>query len=106
MSEENKSAPDISKIISVIMENPDILERISSLIKSDAQKEEADTAQIPEAEDNRSIPTYTESAALRPGRARRSQLLCALKPYVKKERAQAIDSVIAIADILDMMRRK
>ena len=101
MSDENKSAPDISKVISILMENPDIIERISSLVKSENQS----APPTPEKEEIAAEPTYTLPKA-RPERSRRSQLLGALKPYVKKERAEAIDSVIAIADMLDMMRRK
>ena len=104
MSEQTNGTPDISKVISILMENPDILERISSLVKEDKpsaapmQKDSASEAAAP-----LQIPEVgTESAS----RARRHQLLGALKPYVKKERAQAIDSVMAIADIVDMMRRK
>lgn len=104
MSEETKSAPDISKVISVIMENPDILERISSLVKNDAESKSEGSDQAPQAVAQTSS-TYSEAIAA-PGRTRRAQLLGALKPYVKEERARAIDSVIAIADILDMMRRK
>ena len=102
MSEEQRATPDISKVISVIMENPDILERISSLVKSDS---EGAVSPPKESEDTVSAQSYANTN-FQIGRSRRSQLLGALKPYVKKERAQAIDSVIAIADILDMMRRK
>lgn len=107
MSTEKGSAPDISKIISVLMENPDIIERISSLMKSEG-KESADGAApvskdvaVPESEIKASTEPTPDNSRTR----RRSQLLHALKPYVKSERAQAIDSVIAIADIIDMMRR-
>lgn len=99
MSEEASRTPDISKVISVIMENPDILERISSLLSTDSQVQKADTEQASMP----SAPTYSPPENEK--RARRSQLLSAIKPYVKKERREAIDSVIAIADIIDMMRR-
>ena len=48
-------------------------------------------------------PTYAHTEQKR---SNRSQLLCAFKPYVSGERAKAIDSMLAIADILDMMRAR
>ena len=101
MNDENNATPDLSKVISIIMENPDIIERISSLVKSESQAPKT----MPSTEEIIAEPAHTAPPTL-PERSRRSQLLGALKPYVKKERAQAIDSVIAIADMLDMMRRK
>ena len=104
MSDEKGSMPDISRAISVIMENPEIVEKISSLMKSGDEK--ATEAAVSEKNDSAAAPAYRESFVPDEKRLRRSQLLGALKPYVKKERADAIDSVIAIADILDMMRRR
>ena len=98
MSEDSSRTPDISKVISVIMENPDILERISSLVKGDS-------ASATDTEEKNSVQTVsapTDSER----RGRRAQLLSAIKPYVRKGRKEAIDSVMAIADIVDMMRRK
>ena len=53
MSDENKSAPDISKVISILMENPDIIERISSLLKSENQS----APPTPEKEEIAAEPT-------------------------------------------------
>ena len=100
MNSDTNRAPDISKVISVIMENPDIIEKISELVKGneDSAPQKADAAVS-------SAPQLT-GAPVTERRKMRSQLLYAIKPYVKKSRADAIDSVIAIADIVDMMRRK
>ena len=100
MNSDTNRAPDISKVISVIMENPDIIEKISELVKGteDSAPQKADAAV-------NSAPQLT-GAPVTERRKMRSQLLYAIKPYVKKSRADAIDSVIAIADIVDMMRRK
>lgn len=102
MSEDANRTPDISKVISVIMENPDILEKISSLLSTDTQVPRADKEEV--AAVPPSTPTYSPQESEK--KARRSQLLSAIKPYVRKERREAIDSVIAIADIVDMMRRR
>lgn len=100
---------DIGKVIGLIMENPELVEQISSLakqipaskdeteeeieIKSDTSQENTDTVTT-------NLPTYPAPQA----KTNRAQLLCALKPYVSKDRARAIDSMISIADILDMMK--
>ena len=99
MSEDSSRTPDISKVISVIMENPDILERISSLVKGDS-------ASATDTEEKKSVQTVSAPPTDSERRGRRAQLLSAIKPYVRKGRKEAIDSVMAIADIVDMMRRK
>lgn len=89
---------DLSKIVSLIMENPKIIEEIRGL------SEKADIKEAKEFEE-RTAPAEirrveNESAT------KRKALLSAIKPYVSKERGQAIDSMISIAEILDMMRAK
>ena len=103
MSEEVKGTPDISRIISVLMENPELIEQISALAAE--KKEEEPTPAPPEEE-----RTETVSASAKPEassiHSRREQLLSALKPYLSDERQKAIDSMMTIADIFDMMREK
>lgn len=99
---------DLGKVVSLIMENPALIEQISALAKqSPTQTEpkaevstEKPTEQVAYQEE---IPkaTYTEAQGIK---STRSQLLGALKPYLSKERARAIDSMISIVDILDMMK--
>ena len=110
MSEEKSTAPDISRVISVIMQNPEIIEKISALMKNEGREGEATESQPPQKEEavidaraKEAILGGAASGAL--GASKRTRLLTALKPYVKGRRAEAIDSVIAIADIIDMMRR-
>ena len=101
---------DVSKVISVIMENPKLIEEISALVNSKEASggtvEESIPEKPPELKEEappESLPTY---APVGYGRSNRAQLLGALKPYVSKERAKAIDSMLSIADILDMMRAR
>ena len=72
----NDGTNDLSRIVSLIMES----------------KVSVTASAVTEERDNR--------------RNARSQLLCALKPYVSKERAGAIDSMISIAEILEVMRAR
>ena len=100
---------DISKVIGIIMENPALIEQISNLAKqhkeSPTEQEQAEeTAEAVQQKDVPVIaPTYSSNMQ---SRGNRAQLLGALKPYVSEERAKAIDSMISIADILEMMRAR
>ena len=102
---------DLSKIIGLIMENPALIEQISSLAKqstSEKQSEEAhpviQEADIPKVDiESKAEPTYAPVISKKNNRA---QVLGALKPYVSSERAKAIDSMISIANILDMMKER
>lgn len=99
-----KESMDIGKIVGLIMENPQIIEQISALAKqSDAPKiTEEDVA--PPIE--KATPIQTAAIPQTVGRGERARLLGALKPYVSSERAKAIDSMMSIADILEMMRSR
>ena len=105
---------DIGRVIGMIMENPELVAQIAAMAKSSptpspsdanvteevkVQKEEVPTvspATIP-------ADTYPQQST---AKFNRTQLLGALKPYVSEERAKAIDSMLTIADILDMMKAR
>ena len=99
-----KESMDIGKIVGIIMENPQIIEQISALAKQgDATKITEETVSPPmEA----AAPVQTAAVQQAVGRGERARLLGALKPYVSSERAKAIDSMMSIADILEMMRSR
>ncbi len=101
---------DVGKVIGLIMENPQLIEQIANLAKGNGaaseapQVEEEKTKTLADVEASPTVsqPTYSQ----RSERSNRAHLLGALKPYVSSERAKAIDSMISIADILDMMRTR
>ena len=98
---------DLGKIVSLIMENPRLIEEISNLGKrSDAQSEqkESERASANTPGDAQSFDQKSTSQEKKAGGKNRSQLLGALKPYVSEERAQAIDSMLSIVEILDAMK--
>ena len=100
---------DIGKVVSLIMENPQIIEQISSLAKKKESAEEEKKGEPTESsitEATSSVPSAPAHTNAGTSRGNRAQLLGALKPYVSEERAKAIDSMISIADILDMMRAR
>ncbi len=105
----DERGPELSRIVNLIMENPHIIEEISKLAAKD---ESASThASEPEAETHEetqsvSIPASTYASNGGGAKQKRSMLLSALKPYVSKERAKALDSMVSIAEMLEIMRSR
>lgn len=101
---------DIGKVVGLIMENPQLIEQISNLAR---QKSDPPTLEVTEVKEVSEVQEEAAEVTAQPTyqiptshRGNRAQLLGALKPYVSSERAKAIDSMISIADILEMMRSR
>ncbi|MBQ2793864.1 MAG: hypothetical protein IJF05_04115 [Clostridia bacterium] len=95
--------PDLSKIVGIIMEHPEIVGQISALISGTESGAESDAVT---AENNgkssESIPT---GAPVRSGRTNdRARLLGAMKPYLSENRARAVDTMITVTEILESMK--
>ena len=100
------SGIDLGRVISIIMENPRLIEEISTLVNTQEKSEPAVEETVAELK-KEEVPTIAPiSSAVSLGQSNRSQLLGALKPYVSKSRAEAIDSMLTIANILDMMKAR
>ena len=105
---------DLSKIVNLIMENPKLIEEIKNLSTEKVETESHPPNKEEPKEENDKIesvaaPAVTYESSIGQGginRIRRKDLLLALKPYVSEERGRAIDSMMSIADILEMMRSK
>ena len=105
------NTPDLSKIVQLIMENPQLIEAISGLAAGEKTKSEEAVVEpneksSPEPEVKPSAVTTLSENSSASAKARRAQLLGALKPYVSDERAKAIDSMMSIADIVDMIKTR
>lgn len=101
---------DISRVIGLIMENPQIVEQISNLARSSEAPAPKEDIKEEKNEDKQADSRLTQ-AAFSPAHAplsggERTQLLSALKPYLSEERARAIDSMISIAGIINMMKAR
>ena len=102
----SEQTPDLGRIVSLIMENPKLIEEIANMAKGD--KGDGESAEVPSGVEE-SAKASAEPEALPSLRERspqgknRSKLLGALKPYVSTERAHAIDSMLSIVEILDAM---
>ena len=98
---------DISKIIGIIMENPDIIEKIKTLAdKSDtAAVTKSEPLDVKEEKPSAEVVSTSANAETRGTvKQRRHELLSALKPYVKSERARAIDTMLSVIDVIDVMK--
>ena len=93
--------PDLGKIVSLIMENPDLITRIQELAKGEETKEPP-KPQRTEAEVAAPVETIRQGTI--DTKEKRNRLLSAMKPYLSSERSKAIDSVMSMVEILDMMK--
>ena len=99
-------SPDISRVISVIMEHPELVAQISSLLSSSPESETEPT-EVPvketephtEPAEEASLPTRVSDGSPR------RHLLLAIKPYLSEKRSSAIDTMLTVSEILDKMRR-
>jgi len=103
---------DLSRIVNLIMENPKLIAEIKNMASQNKENSEdvkeaaaIDTTETVELNENdatvaNAFPQKNEQ------RSRRNSLLSALKPYVSEKRCQAIDSMMSIADILDVVRTR
>ena len=104
-----QETPDISKIVSVIMQNPALISQIASLVNTNAQSVDdgaSDEAELKEVQTQSAETVQTVQEAPTHNRARRKELLNAMKPYLSEHRRGAVDSMSSILDILDVMVKK
>ncbi len=101
---------DLSKIVNMIMENPELIEQIKRMSQRDEEKQDITVENTSKTEESLENPSEASATYVPPResntRSRRKDLLYALKSYVSEERGKAIDTMMSIADILDMMRQK
>ncbi len=92
--------PDLSKIVGLIMEHPEIVGQISSLLSS---SEEVSATSKNESEAIATEPSV--STEIRGGKkSDRARLLGAMKPYLSESRARAVDTMITVTEILESMK--
>ena len=96
--------PDIGSVVSMIMENPELIAQIANMAKSkestEASTPKEDTTELAAEVSAPPLPEIDTR------RIHRTKLANAMKPYLSPERAQAIDAMMSIADILEITRGK
>lgn len=107
MSENGGKTPDLSRMISLIMQNPDLIQRIEALAKSDAEAQaESTPAEPPREEPAQEIPTVQTAALPHGSRSeKRARLLGAIRPYVSEKRGKTLDTLIGMVDLFDLIGR-
>ncbi len=109
MSTANGQGPDLSRMVSLIMQNPDLIRQIEALARQDAEapaEESAEKAQqgqeaSPETTD---IPVAALQASAKK-REKRTRLLSALRPYISEKRGKTLDTLIGMTDLFDLIGR-
>ena len=101
---------DLSKIVNLIMENPGLIEQIKKLGASDGGNDASSSVEQSNAPDETTdtapkLPTYEEKRQ-NTHSSKRKELLYAIKPYLSSERGKAIETMLSLADILDMMKTR
>lgn len=107
------SAPDISGMISGLLSNPAAMSMLSSLIggmKSGAADAPASVAPIspppplppPPAPRQDAVPALASLLGGAKRDDRRSELLCALKPFVSPSRREMIDRLVGIVALIEL----
>ena len=98
-----QDTPDLSKIVNLIMQNPAIIEQISSLMKSE---EEAPAQQPDKTEASVSEEASVSATPPTPShRSNRRELLSAMKPYLSENRRSALDYMSSILEIIELMKK-
>ena len=102
-----EATPDLSRIVGLIMQNPELIEQISSLAKESSKEEDNEVLEDKREKEVNEIPASVDIENTRDdSRRRRRELLLAIKPYLSENRRTAIDSMSSILDILDVMVKK
>ena len=103
MSTQGGQGPDLSRIVNLILQNPDLIKQIEALA---GQEEKSTEAPLPmAAEPEPKAVTASVQAHGNDKRQKRAQLLTALRPYVSEKRGKTIDSLLGMVDLIDLMGR-
>ena len=106
---------DISRILGIIMENPEIIEKIRQMAQTDDTSEtEIETSASPAPQEaqpaeNEEKETDSPKASAPPreyDKKRRHDLLCAITPYVSPQRSRAIDTMLSVVEVFEIMKAR
>ncbi len=112
MSTAGGQGPDLSRMVSLIMQNPDLIKQIEALARQDTEQTSPagtegappTTAAPEDATDTTEIPVAAMQRSTRK-REKRTQLLTALRPYVSEKRSKTLDTLIGMTDLFDLIGR-
>lgn len=99
--------PDLTGLLARVTENPQAISMLSSLLggsvaSKPSQKEEKE--EPPQKEECDAIPVIAPPKRHTKGRQEdRRRLLIALKPFLSKERCQALDTLLIVLDAISLL---
>ena len=110
MSTGTGQSPDLSRIISLIMQNPDLIRQIEGLARQDSAEptnESTESDAPADAPVQKAITSAAPAIAAQDTgkREKRTRLLSALRPYVSEKRSKTLDTLIGAMDIFDLIGR-
>lgn len=106
MSEENKSLPDLSDIISTVSANPKALAMLSSLLGGASAEKSHTNEGCEECTEKQEVPPCLPTPVKGKKNDKnedRRRLLTALKPFLSPERRQAVTTLLLILDGLSLL---
>ncbi len=96
--------PDLSKIVGLIMKNPALISEISKMAseakESTDSKEPTETISSAEPAAKLADPEAQRDTKFE----RRQRLLSAMRPYLKNERASALDTLTSILEVFHTVK--
>ena len=110
---------NFSKAFSEILSNPEMLNTISSMAQKLKENNEPKKEEPPATEKSSETPDSSPASLAErfpellgmlsgqnsgAGKNRRSELLCALKPYLSQNRVDAIDQIIKLSEISSVFK--
>lgn len=117
MSDTNENNEKLSGALGEILSNPQMLSAITSMAKNLKSAEETQSkkneeieskSENPEIQANSGLPEILNMLSSSGGASakqnRRSELLCALKPYLSQERSDAIDKIIRFSELSSVFK--
>ena len=92
--------PDLSKIVNMIMANPDLINQIKSMANTESE-EKSEEVLSPRNEDNSAgVPSSLSKSE------KRTRLLSGLRPYLREDRQKTLDTMLTFANMLEAVRGK
>ena len=91
---------ELNKIVSMIMENPELIEKIKAMSEGAAETHEKAAGEPEVIKELSAAPNYT------PKSSKRNELLRALEAFLSDKRKKSLETMITIADVLDSVKRK
>lgn len=113
--EQEGGSPSLSDAIDQILAHPEVISMVASVLnaprpadpgEAEARQEPAQTSAPPSSDALAPVLSRLSQLTASPGgeSRTRSDLLCALKPYLSPGRREAIDYMIRISQITDLMK--